>query len=193
MVEKSYGDREARELWANLQVHLFFDLIGNIKHPILSVIWQCIVRLVSTVYSWRSLSFSQMWRLSLLSSMAIYGEVMWQSVQTAQSSLTLPPSTAIQSLSWVSLRCLVALTALSTLLTMKRFLKHQNFQRETNFINSFITWITGTTLVVATEALQLELWRTYWNKCSATFRKLYALKNKQSLNYILVIWPKLCD
>ena len=38
MVEKSYGDREARELWANLQVHLFFDLIGNIKHPILSVI-----------------------------------------------------------------------------------------------------------------------------------------------------------
>lgn len=153
MVENTYGDREARELWAELQV----------QHPKLNnthTVWLCkwpgseSLCIVSVIYSWRFLSFSKMWKSSLLSSMETYGEAMWQSVQKAQSSLIQRLSMAIQSLSLVLQGCLVASTALFTLPTMKRFLKHQALQRETSFTNSTIIWITGTTLVVATGALQ---------------------------------------
>lgn len=112
------------------------------------------LHIVSVIYSWRSPSFSEMWRLSLLSSTETYGEAMWQRVQKAQSSLIQPPSMAIQNSSWVLQGCSVASTALFTPPTMKRFLKHQALQRETSFTNSSIIWITGTTLVVATGALQ---------------------------------------
>lgn len=110
--------------------------------------------ILSVIYSWRFLSFSKTWKLSLLSSMETYGEAMWQNVQKAQSSLIQLLSMAIQSLSLVLQGCLVASTALFTLPTMKRFLKHQALQRETSFTNSTIIWITGTTLAVATGALQ---------------------------------------
>lgn len=110
--------------------------------------------IVSVIYSWRSLSFSKMWKSSLLSSMETYGEAMWQNVQKAQSSSILLLSMAIPSLSLVLQGCLVASTALFTLPTMKRFLKLQALQRETSFTNSSIILITGTTLVVATGALQ---------------------------------------
>ena len=140
MVEKEYGDREARELWAMLQVHLPFDQSKTKKFNIFQLCQQFEdLNDASLIYSWRSLSFSQMWRLFLLSSMETYGEATWLSVLTAPSSLTPLLTMAIQSLSWLSLGCLVASTALFILLTMKRFLKHQDLQREVSFTNFSIT------------------------------------------------------
>lgn len=135
-------------------LHLIPSETKNDILMIISFIWQWNLHIVSVIYSWRSHSFSKIWRFPLLSSMGTYGEEMCQSVKKAQSSLTQLPSMAIQSLSWALQECSEASTALFTLLTMKKFLKHQALQRETSFTNSSTIWITGTTLVVATGALQ---------------------------------------
>lgn len=133
MVEKSYGDREASGLWTELQVHyqkrnvLLLTSNMRLRHDI------CVI------FSGGSPSFSKMWKLSLLSFMVTYGEAMWLSLLEALSSLTQHPFMATQSMSWGLRGCLVASTALFTLPTMERFLKHQALQKEISFTNSSIT------------------------------------------------------
>lgn len=79
---------------------------------------------------------------------------MWPSLKGDLSSLTQPPFMVTQSLSWALQGCSVASTTLFTQPTMERFLKRQALQKEISFTNSSIISITGTTLVVATGALQ---------------------------------------
>lgn len=79
---------------------------------------------------------------------------MWPSLKGDLSSLTLPPFMVTQSLSWALQGCSVASATLFTQPTMERFLKRQALQKEISFTNSSIISITGTTLVVATGALQ---------------------------------------
>lgn len=132
MVEKSYGDREAMELWAELQVNYQNQTVESLTSNVR------MTHVIHVISSGRSHSFSKMWKLSLLFFMVTYGEATWLSLLKALSSLTHPPFMAIQSLSWALRGCLGVSTTLFTLPTIRRFLKHQALQKEISFTNSSI-------------------------------------------------------
>lgn len=104
--------------------------------------------------SWRSLSSSETCRCSRLSSMGTCGEAMWQKPVRARWSSTPLLSMAIPNTSWELPVCSEASPAPFTRPTTRKFPRHPALPRETNCTNSLTTWITGTTLAVATEAHQ---------------------------------------